>query len=348
MRGRFSNIVIAFTFTATMVLAVGCTRATSNPLDSKQASASPSASQTSGIKTKPKVGFGLYYRNDQWWKDLEAASNAKAQELGIDLLVQDGSADANKQVGQIEAFVTQGVDAIMFAPIDGNASTAAVAEAKKKGIAVVTLESTLDDPSNVSTQLIFDQNQAGYDVGKEAADFMNRVHGGKGKYVVITDPSNNVVLPKGDAFAKAMRELCPTAERLTDVNAKCAREPAATAIENLLAAHKDLYVMFGANTDMGLGIVATLDSKALPSDEYFVGMEGWWSREYYDALVNKKYVKAMCITPGVPLGTTALQLISDNLNKGTAYPPVLEVQAVIVTQANAAQYDQEFKNAAEE
>jgi len=348
MKRSFGCIVTAIIFVVTMVLAIGCSRATSNPLDSKQAQASSTTTQASATKAKPKVGFGLYYRNDQWWKDLEAASNAKAQELGLDLLVQDGSADANKQTSQIEAFVTQGVDAIMFAPIDGNASTAAVAEAKKKGIPVITLESTLDDPSNVTTQLIFDQYQAGYAVGKEAADFMNKVHGGKGRYVVITDPSNNVVLPKGEAFAKAMKELCPTAERLTDVNAKCAREPAATAMENLLAAYKDLYVMFGANTDMGLGIVATLDSKALDPSQYFVGMEGWWSGEYYDAMMTKKYVKAMCITPGVPLGTTALQLISDNIKNGTPYPDKQQVPAVIVTQANEAQFDQEFKNATEE
>ncbi len=292
---------------------------------------------TAGEDDVIKVGFGLYFRNDQWWKDLEAESVKKAKELGIELLVQDGNQDANKQAGQIESFVAQGVDAIMFAPIDGSASTQAVAAAKAKGIAVITLETTLEDTSGITSQLVFDQVQAGYEIGKLAAQFMNDVHGGVGKYVCLTDPTNNVVIPKVEGFAKAMSEFCPTAERIEDVDGKNQRDPSATATENLLVAHNDLYVIFGGQTDMGLAACGVLDAKGLDASQYFVGAEGWGD-EAYEALTVKKYMKAVCITPGVPLGVTALEAIFANITEGTPYQAIIPVPADIVTAENAKEY----------
>jgi len=320
-------------------LFVGC-NATQSPIDEKapdRGAQSPAVEESTGADTAIKVGFGLYFRNDEWWKDLETESVKEAKELGIELLVQDGSADANKQAGQIEAFVAQGVDAIMFAPIDGSASTQAVADAKAKGIAVITLETTLNDTSAVTSQLVFDPELAGYEVGKLAAEFMNEVHGGKGKYVCLTDPANNVVLPKSVGFAKAMNEFCPTAERIKDLDGKCQRDLASTATENVLLAHDDLYVIFGAQTDMGLAACGVMEAKGLDASQYFVGAEGWGD-EAYIALTKQKYMKAVCITPGVPLGIAALNAIYANKVQGVPYEAVVLVPADIVTADNADQY----------
>ena len=134
-----------------------------------------------------------------------------------------------------------------------------------------------------------------------------------------------------------MEELCPTAERVEDVNGKTQREPSATATENLLVAHKDLYVIFGGQTDMALGAVGVLDAKALDASQYFVGGEGWGD-EAYEALMGKGYMKAVCITPGVPLGVNALQAVADHISNSKEYEPVIKVPADIVTAENAKEY----------
>ena len=289
------------------------------------------------------IGFGLIWRNDQWWKDLEAAADAKAAELGFTLLKHDANLDAQKQVGQLEAMVAQGVDGIMFAPADGNATSAIVADAKEKDIPVITLETILEDPSNITTQFIFDPEGLGYQVGKYAAEFLNENYGGVGKYVVITDPTNNVIFPKGEGFHRAMKEFAPNAEMLTDIDGKSQRETAASATENLLTAHReDLHVFFGAQTEMGIGIAGVLDAQNVDPDQYFVGCEGWWDEEFYDYLVNKGLITAIAITPGVPLGVGALELFADFYNNGTPFPPVVEVDAVIVSTQNVSEHLDEW------
>ena len=345
MSRRTRSIFIVLALMAVTVMVATSCNATQSPTEPpSQAGASGSdgaaaAQASDGLK---RIGFGLIWRNDQWWKDLEGAAFAKADTLGFELLAQDANLDAQKQVGQLESFVAQSVDGIFYAPADANATTEVVASAAAKGIPVITLESTIDDNSNLATEIVFDLEQIGYDLGKLAADFMNEKYDGVGKYVVLTDPTNTAIYPLGDGFHAAMKEFCPTAEMLTDVDAKAQRELAATATENLLTAHNDLYVFFGAQTEMGMGISGVIDAKNLDPEKYFVSSEGWWDGEFYNAMVEKNIMKAMGIKPSVPLGEISLDLFADYFNNGTPFPPRVEVESVIVTTDNVDQHLDEW------
>jgi ABC-type sugar transport system substrate-binding protein len=324
-------------------MAAGCnaTQPPAGAVDSPGATTSDGGQVQESDGTK-KIGFGLIWRNDQWWKDLEARAFELAAELNFELLAQDANLDAQKQVGQLEAFVAQSVDAIFFAPADANASTDIVAQAAAKGIPVITIEGTIDDNSNLATEVIFDLEQIGYDLGALAAEWMNDVHGGAGKYVVFNDPTNTAIYPQATGFHKAMKELCPTAEMLTDVDAKAQRELATSAAENLLTAHNDLYVFFGAQTEMGIGIAGVIDAKNLDAEKYYVSSEGWWDTEFFTYMVEKKIMKSMGVKPSVPLGEISLNLFNDYFTNGTPFPPVVGVDAVIVTTDNYQEHLDEW------
>ena len=53
----------------------------------------------------PLVGFGMYFYQDQWWKDMKTAALETAAKVGIKLNVADADGDAAKQVSQLEAFI---------------------------------------------------------------------------------------------------------------------------------------------------------------------------------------------------------------------------------------------------
>jgi len=341
MRGKTRYLVVVLILMLVAALIVTGCNATQDPTAAPPSE--PATSDDGGAAVQDsdgakRIGFGLIWRNDQWWKDLEAAAFALAAEFNFELLAQDANLDAQKQVGQLEAFVAQGVDGIFYAPADANATTDIVAIAASKGIPVITLESTIDDTSNLATEMIFDLDFMGYEIGVMAAEFVNEKYGGEGKWVVLTDPTNTAIYPIGDGFIRAMQEYCPTAEQLTTVDAKAQRELAATKTEDLLTAHKDLYVIFAAQTEMGIGVAGVIDAKNLDPESIYVGSEGWWDGEFYSYLIDQKIINALAIKPSIPLGEIPLQLFNDYFTNGTPFPPVVELETDIVTQDNVSEY----------
>ena len=112
-----------------------------------------------------QIGLGMYFRRDEWWQDLEKTAIETAESNGLELLVADADGDSAVQLQQIETFVSQGVEAIVYAPVDVSATTDIVAEAHDKVIAVVCIELCLEDLTNVDAWVQFDQVKAGYDLG---------------------------------------------------------------------------------------------------------------------------------------------------------------------------------------
>jgi ribose transport system substrate-binding protein len=69
---------------------------------------------------------------------------AQAEKLGCRVIVTDAKLSVNQQVSNVYQLISQGVDAIVYYPLDANALTPALTEATGKNIAVVGLEATED------------------------------------------------------------------------------------------------------------------------------------------------------------------------------------------------------------
>jgi inositol transport system substrate-binding protein len=84
----------------------------------------------------------------------------KASAPDVDLQVVFADDDAAKQQGQVENFVTQGVDAIILNPVDKVQSAAAVDFAAEAGIPVITVNTT-SDSENVTAHVGSDDFEGG-------------------------------------------------------------------------------------------------------------------------------------------------------------------------------------------
>src|SRR5579862_4967179 len=83
---------------------------------------------------KPLVfGVSLLNLSSEFIVMLNQAMQAKAKELGVQLLVQDAQRAAEKQVQQVENFVAQKVDAVILNPCEVEASSPAVSKALASG-----------------------------------------------------------------------------------------------------------------------------------------------------------------------------------------------------------------------
>ena len=288
----------------------------------------------------PLVGFGMYFYQDQWWKDMKTAAEATAAKVGVTLNVADADGDAAKQVGQLEAFIGMGVKGIIYAPVEPEASQSVVAEAASKGIPVVNIESSINDKTNINCWVQLDQYGYGTMLAGAAAKFIDDNYGGKGKVFLLVDLSNSVINDRVKGFKDEFAKLSPDSVIVDEQDCGSERAAALDTTLQVLTANPDIAVIFGGNTEMGMGAAAALATVGADPAKVGVYTEGWGA-EFYDAMVNEPaYMKAYATGPSVPIAEKSVTIMADYLLKGTPFNKIETVQMQLLTKDNIA----EFKN----
>src|SRR5215472_9833532 len=96
---------------------------------------------------KIKIGVAMSNFDDVWLTYVrDAITKWTGAHPDVDLIMVDGSNDTAKQVGQVENFLAQGVDAVVILPVDSSATgpvTKAVVKAGKPLVYVNRIPSNL-------------------------------------------------------------------------------------------------------------------------------------------------------------------------------------------------------------
>ena len=287
---------------------------------------------------EPLVGFGMYFYQDQWWKDMKTAAVATAAEVGVDINVADADGDPAKQVGQLEAFIGMGADGIIYAPVEPEASQSVAAEAQEKGIAVINIESALNDLTNVDTWVQLDQYSFGTMLAEEAAKFIDENYGGAGEVFLLVDLSNSVIEDRVNGFKDAFAKASPNSVIVDEQDASGERAAALDTTLQVLIAHPDVSVIFGGNTEMGMGAANAYATIGADPAKVAVYTEGWGA-EFYDAMVNEPaYMKAYATGPSVPIAEISVTIMADYLLNGTPLNDIETVEMQLLTKDNIDEF----------
>jgi ribose transport system substrate-binding protein len=136
----------------------------------------PDTSGTSTIAVIPKGASHLF------WQSIHAGAEKAARELGVAIiwrgpLREDGR---DSQVSEVQGFVSRGVSGIVLAPLDDSALAQPVADAKRRGIPVVVIDSGLKGDDYVS--FVATDNRKG---GRMAGEHLAAALGRRGKVVLL-------------------------------------------------------------------------------------------------------------------------------------------------------------------
>ncbi|WP_369350348.1 substrate-binding domain-containing protein [Streptococcus hillyeri] len=110
-----------------------------------------------------KIGATYMTMNNDFYKALHSEINKEVEESGDILLLRDPSLNSDKQVEQLEYFIKEDCDVIVINPVDSSNSAIInkLKEAKRKGIAIVAVDSRLTDSKAVDTTILSDNYKAG-------------------------------------------------------------------------------------------------------------------------------------------------------------------------------------------
>ncbi len=197
---------------------------------------------------------------DAFYITMNKGAQAAAEALGITVDFQGAEEfDPVLQTPVLDAVIARGPDAILIAPTDTTQMIEPLRRANEAGIAVMTVDTFIDDgryqdgagDGDFPLAYIASDNIAG---GRMAARFMAEAIGGSGKvYVSNVRPGISTTDQREEGFKAEMAENFPDVEVLDTQYNENDASLAASQFQAVLARNPDVAGVFGANLFSALG-----------------------------------------------------------------------------------------------
>ncbi|WP_447876044.1 substrate-binding domain-containing protein [Serratia fonticola] len=251
-----------------------------------------------------KIGASLLTQQHPFYIDLADAMKSEAKKDDVVLNISIANQDLNKQLSDVEDFITKKVDAIIISPVDSKGVQAAIIKAEKAGIPVITVDVAAEGVP-VVTHVATD-NYAG---GVEAGKLMGKLLNGKGKVAIIDYPALQSVVARVDGFKKGLADTPDV--KIVAIQTGITRAEALTVAQNMMQAHPDLNGLFGFGDDAALA--AVIAAKSARNDNIkIIGFDGM--KDARDAVDSDKTFVAVIRQYPDQMGAKAIDAAVDHLN----------------------------------
>lgn len=251
-----------------------------------------------------QIGASLLTQQHPFYIELANAMKAEAKKDHVALSISIANQDLNKQLSDVEDFITRKVDAIIISPVDSKGVQAAIIKAEKAGIPVITVDVAAEGVPVVAH--VATDNYAG---GVMAGKLMGQLLNGKGKVGIIDYPALQSVVARVDGFKEGLAATPDV--KIVSIQTGITRAEALTVAQNMLQAHPDLDGLFGFGDDAALA--AVIAAKSARNDTIkIIGFDGMpEARDAVDA--EKTFVAVIRQFPD-QMGTKAIDAAVDHLN----------------------------------
>ncbi|MGC9401139.1 ribose ABC transporter substrate-binding protein RbsB [Vibrio genomosp. F10] len=204
--------------------------------------------------------------NNPFFVTMKDGAEAKAEELGYNLIVLDSQNDPSKELSNVEDLTVRGVKAILINPTDSDAVSNAIRIANRSNIPVLTLDRGASRGEVVSH--IASDNVVG---GEIAGHYIMEKVGEKAKVIQLEGiAGTSAARERGEGFMNAVNGS--EMELLASQPADFDRTKGLNVMENLLAANPDVQAVFAQNDEMALGALRAVQASG--KDIMIVGFDG--------------------------------------------------------------------------
>ena len=208
------------------------------------------------------VGFAQTGAESAWRTANTESMKSEAVNRGIDLKFADGQSKQENQIRAIRSFVTQGVDAIVLAPIVVTGWDVVLREAKRAHIPVVIMDRKIEtaDESLYVAFIGSDFSQEGVMV----ADWLAKNAGGRTKIVELQgEPGSAAANERRRAFADGLKKH-PELKLIDSQTGNFRRSEGKQVMEALIKKHgKEIEILYAHNDDMALGAIQAIEEAGL-------------------------------------------------------------------------------------
>jgi simple sugar transport system substrate-binding protein len=208
------------------------------------------------------IGFAQTGAESAWRTANTESMKSEATKRGIDLKFADGQSKQEKQIQAIRSFVTQGVDAIVLAPVVSTGWDIVLREAKRAKIPVVIMDRKVET-ADQSLYVAFVGSDF-YQEGVMVADWLAKNAGGRTKIVELQgEPGSSAANERRRAFADGLKNH-PELKLIDSQTGNFRRAEGKQVMEALIKKHgKEIEILYAHNDDMALGAIQAIEEAGL-------------------------------------------------------------------------------------
>lgn len=282
-------------------------------------------------KEKRIVGFSQIGAESAWRTAETDSIRSEAAKRGVDLRFSDAQQKQENQIKALRAFVAQGVDAIILAPVVETGWEPVLKEVQRAHIPVILVDRGIkvSDDSLYATLIASDFVEEGRRAGQWLADKM----GGKGNIVELQGtPGAAPAIDRRKGFEEVIA-IHPDLKIIKSQSGDFNRAKGKEVMEAFLKAEgKNIQAVYAHNDDMALGAIQAIEEAGLQpgKDILVVSIDG--VKSAFEAMVAGKLNCSVECNP--MLGPAAFDAVEAILS-GKEVPKKTIVKDELFDQSNA-------------
>jgi inositol transport system substrate-binding protein len=205
---------------------------------------------------KIKIGVAMALFDDVWLTNVrDAMTKWASTHPDVELTIVDAANDSAKQVGQVENFLAQGMDAVVILPVDTAATGPMTKTVTKAGKVLVYVNR---QPANLPKGVVYSGSKS-IEAGIMNMEELGKTMGGKGNLVILMgELSNEAALGRTDGIKKVVKEKFPNIKITREQTGNWQRVQGKTIMENWLASGQEIDGVASNNDEMALGALQAI------------------------------------------------------------------------------------------
>ena len=219
---------------------------------------------------KIKVGFSQAMTTDDWRKQMNSSMKIEASlrpEVNLD--ISDANNNIQKQIEDIERFISNKVDVIIVSPIQSKPLTAVVEKSINAGIPVLVVDRKIDG-ENYTAYLGADN----IEIGRIAARYIISHSKGSGKIIEITGAKgSSPAYERSLGFEQIIKDN-KHFKVISTIHGNWEGESVKAPLKAILLRNSDTEYIFAHNDRMALSAWETAKTLGLEKKIKFLGVDG--------------------------------------------------------------------------
>ncbi len=218
----------------------------------------PAATEPAASGGDGTIRIGLTMKFDDLWLTTlrDAMTEYAASQPGVELIAVDSKEDVATQLGQVENFVAQGVDAIIIIPANTDAADPMTKAAQDAGSPLVYVNRI---PSNLPEGVAYvgsDSIQAGI----MQAEWLAEQLGGQGNVVIMNGDLAQEAAQMRTEGEKQVFAKFPDIKIIREDTGNWSRDQGLALMENWLASGDQIDAVAANNDEMAIGALQAIEA----------------------------------------------------------------------------------------
>ncbi|RBW68551.1 sugar ABC transporter substrate-binding protein [Bacillus taeanensis] len=259
---KFEKKVIAIFSLIMMLILAACSGA--------DETASGGEGQSGASGDKKVIGVSLQNFSDEFRiYMIEAMEEEEKNHPEFEFLYADAQNDSAKQMNQVENFITQQVDAIIFTPVDTIAAVDILARVNEAGIPIIVSNQTFDGVEEATAYVGSESIQSGLLQIEEVVKLLD----GKGNVAIMHGQMGHEAEIKRTEGNKQIIAENPEMEVVLEDTGEWNREKGLTLMENWLNTGKQIDAVVANNDEMAIGAIMALEAAGKLDETVVAGID---------------------------------------------------------------------------